>query len=316
MEQGLTFFFDWEVALMEALQGNMGQAGIVAAKVMTFLGEEMAMIALLGFIYWCHDKELGRDVGLAIVIGVVLNPLIKNMALRRRPYFDNPGIKCLKPVDSGADIYDVSAQGFSFPSGHSMNSTIIFGSVAYHVRKNWLTATCVIIPLLVGTSRFALGVHYPTDVIVGWACGAITVFAVPHMLDRWKNRYLTYACVFAVSLVGIFYCRTADYFTGIGIMSGFFLADPFERRFVNFETTGSVPFCVFRMLGGLIVYFVLNTLLKLPFSKEFLESASTGAFLVRFCRYAVVTFVVIGVYPLAFRLENRFSKADQKAAQK
>ena len=62
------------------------------------------------------------------------------------------------------------------------------------------------------------------------------------------------------------------------------------------------------MLGGLAVYFVLNTALKLPFPKEFLSGGSTAALLVRCVRYAIVAFVDFGVYPMLFRLERRADK--------
>ncbi|MBQ8946490.1 MAG: phosphatase PAP2 family protein [Lachnospiraceae bacterium] len=308
MEHGLTFYFDWEVSLMEFLQSGMGNTGVTVAGMITKLGEEMILIAMLGFIYWCYDKEIGRKLGLNIVIGVVLNPLIKNVLLRRRPYFDNPGIKCLKPVNSKADIYDIAAQGYSFPSGHSMNSAIVFGSVAYYIRKNWITVLGVLLPLMVGITRFLLGVHYPTDVLVGWICGVFVVFLIPVLSEKVKNRYVLYIVVFTVSAIGLFYCRTNDYFTGLGIMLGFFLSEPFEKKYVNFENTRNVPCCILRMLGGFAVYFILNTLFKLPFNREFLESATTAAFIVRFFRYAIVTFFVIGVYPIAFRFEKRVVK--------
>ena len=48
------------------------------------------------------------------------------------------------------------------------------------------------------------------------------------------------------------------------------------------------------------MYFVLNTVLKLPFPKAFLDSGTTAAMLVRTVRYAVILFVEFGVYPMTF----------------
>ena len=53
-------------------------------------------------------------------------------------------------------------------------------------------------------------------------------------------------------------------------------------------------------LGAFAIYFALNTLLKMPFSKEFLDSGTLGANLIRTARYAVILFIVIGVYPRIF----------------
>ncbi len=62
---------------------------------------------------------------------------------------------------------------------------------------------------------------------------------------------------------------------------------------------------VLRVRVGAGLYFALNTVLKLPFSSEFLNSGTVAAHLVRTARYALVIFGVVGVYPLVFRLTAR-----------
>ena len=298
--EGITFYYDWEVALMETLQSGLGSFGAAAASFFSMFGEEMLMIAILGFLYWCFDKKAAKFIGTNIMVGLITNPLAKNIALRRRPYFDNPGIKCLKPVDAGADIYDISAQGYSFPSGHSTNSVILYGSFPLLWKKRVINILAFLIPLLVGISRVLVGVHYPTDVLAGWILGVCIVLLVSWLQKRIRNENLLHLFLFIAMLPGIFYCRTDDYFTGLGMMAGFFLAIPFEQKFVNFKETRSPLAAVLRVLGGFAVYFGSNTLLKLPFSKVFLESETAGAFLVRSVRYAIVVFLMIAVYPLLF----------------
>ena len=91
---GNTFYFEWEVALQQWLQGMIdSEIGIAIVSFITMFGEEMVMIAVLGFLYWSYDKKFGKFVGLNILIGTVANPKLKNLAFRRRPYFDHPGIK-------------------------------------------------------------------------------------------------------------------------------------------------------------------------------------------------------------------------------
>lgn len=300
---GNTFFFDWEVSLMAFLQSHMGSFGATLASILSTFGEELVMIAILGFIYWCYDKKFGKFIALNIVMVSILNPLLKNIFLRRRPYFDNPQIKCLKPVDKGADIYDIAAQGFSFPSGHSSNAAATYGSLAAYKKKNKaMLAIAIILPLLVGVSRFCVGVHYPTDVICGWLLGLIVIFLVPFLHKKIKNEPLFYLVMLLIGLPGWFYCTTNDFYTGYGMMIGFFAGFLFEERFVKFEVTKKVIPSVLRVLCGGALYFGLNTLLKLPFPTDFLTSGTFLAFLVRTIRYAVVCFVVIGVYPMIFKI--------------
>ena len=64
---------------------------------------------------------------------------------------------------------------------------------------------------------------------------------------------------------------------------------------------------VARLLGGLAVYLVVNSLLKMPFSKEFLSDGSTAALMVRCARYAIVAFIDFGVYPMLFKFDRQMS---------
>ena len=57
---------------------------------------------------------------------------------------------------------------------------------------------------------------------------------------------------------------------------------------------------ILRMIGALLIYVVVNTLLKLPFDKDFLAGASLGALMIRMARYAIIMFLIMGVYPSAF----------------
>ena len=301
---GNTFYFQWEPQLMIWLQQVMGPALTKIMSVITLFGEEMLLVAVLGFLYWCYDKKYAAYVGTNIVAGVTLNGLIKNIWLRRRPYMDHTKIQCLKAPHADTDIYDVSVQGYSFPSGHSMNSAIVYGSLARYSKGKVLTVLAFVVPFLVGLSRIMLGVHYPTDVLAGWAGGTVLVFLMPFLMKKMK-RWVLHLVLVILALPGVFYCQTNDYFTGLGLMIGFFLALPFEERFVRFKNLDfkekkSYLWAILRVLGGFAVYLAMNTLLKLPFSDAFLEEAAIGAFLVRTVRYAVVTFTAIGVYPMVF----------------
>ena len=257
-----------------------------------------------GFLYWCYDKKMGSYIGTMIVVGCVVNPMIKNIFWRRRPYFDHDSIKCFRPVEPREDIYDIAAQGFSFPSGHSTNSITAYGSIARYKKNKVTRIAGICMPLLIGFSRVVVGVHYPTDVLCGWLLGAACLFGLGLFYDRVgeEKRWQLNLAIFIVSCIGLLYCKTSDYFSALGLMGGLFTAMEFERRFVNFENTRVPLKCILRILGGFAVYFALNTILKLPFSKEFLSSGTFPAGVVRAVRYLIVSFVTIGVYPIVFNV--------------
>lgn len=309
---GNSFFFHWEISLIIWLQAHMGSFGTSLASFLSAFGEELACVAVIGFLYWCYDKRFGRFVGLNVLVGIVLNPMIKNIFLRRRPYFDTPEIKCLKPVKKDADIYNIAAQEFSFPSGHSSNSVAVYGSVAVYKKKNKiLTVVGVVLPLLVGVSRFCLGVHYPTDVFCGWLLGLAVIVFVPWLQNKLKNDRLFYGILLLMGLPGFFYCKSLDFFSGYGMLLGFVLAIEFEQKFVNFENTRSALRSILRVLGGVAVFFGLNTLTKMPFSSDYLNSGEMSALLIRMVRYTLVIFVDLGVYPMIFKYTAKWGHSNE-----
>lgn len=287
------------------LQQHMGTVGLYLAIFFTNFGEEAFLIILLGLLYWGIDKKRAAYIGEVAVLSIVLNPMLKNIALRRRPYFDHKEIQCLKPVHKESNIYNIAVQGFSFPSGHSTSSAAIFGSMAVCAKKTITRVVLIVLAFLVGLSRIALGVHYPTDVLVGLVLGFAVIGIVTLARKYIRNQHVMHLLFFVVLLPGFAYCKTTDYYTAMGCAAGFFAALWFEEKFVNFENTRSIPKMILRVIGGLIVYLVLNQLLKLPFSSEFLSSATLLSYLVRFARYTINIFVMFGVYPLLF---DRFPK--------
>lgn len=77
---------------------------------------------------------------------------------------------------------------FSFPSGHAMGSMTLAMTLlllAWHTRWRWPVALAALVfVLLVGLSRIYLGVHYPSDIIGGWAAGMAWVVGVYLLIYR------------------------------------------------------------------------------------------------------------------------------------
>jgi undecaprenyl-diphosphatase len=105
-----------------------------------------------------------------IALGAAIIEIVKRVIARTRP-------EILEPI--------LIETGFSFPSGHSANAMVAYGIVAVVVGRTtvgrWarlaIQALLGTVIVLVGISRVWLGVHFPTDVIAGWALGAVAVCA-------------------------------------------------------------------------------------------------------------------------------------------
>lgn len=139
-----------------------------AFLIVTALGS-LETVALLGLSIVAYSGRKRRwlyvEVWLvALIGGVVLNQLLKAFFARPRPVFEDP-----LAMEST----------YSFPSGHAMESMILYGMLAYfavHALSSWRTRTAVvfgatILVLLIGFSRMYLGVHYLSDVAAGYAAG-------------------------------------------------------------------------------------------------------------------------------------------------
>nr|WP_255633095.1 phosphatase PAP2 family protein [Demequina sp. TTPB684] len=108
----------------------------------------------------------------------ILTPIAKEYVGRVRPDVALP----LAELPSNA----------SFPSGHAMSATVVWGaltlvalSVVRPSRRTALALAAVSFIILTGFTRLALGVHFVTDVIAGWALGALWLAAMTAAFRRW-----------------------------------------------------------------------------------------------------------------------------------
>ena len=270
---GNIFYFDWEVSLIEWVQRSMGQVGEIAARVMSFIGGETITLLLLIALLFCYRKEAGKKVACSVLMAGIWFPMVKNIVLRVRPYMAHKEqVKCLQVVEADADKMDIVQQGYSFPSGHGATAVSLFGSAAMEIRKRWMWCLAVILPLLIGLSRIAVGVHYPTDVLAGWAVGLAAIGFNMLLVKYVKKEWVRYVILLALTVPGIFWCTSRDYFTALGLLIAAAVAFPYEEKYVKFQDTRNVWAMILRAAGSFAIYFSLNTLLKMPFSKEWLDS--------------------------------------------
>ena len=150
---------------------------INAARIVTTLGGVvvLALIAIAaGLLLWRRGVPLVAAAAPAFALGVgaTLADIGKQVVDRARP---------------GAGLRLVAEGEPSFPSGHATDSAALFLTlglvVAVFVLRRPLvriaTVACSgLLVAAVGVSRLVLGVHWPTDVLAGWALGATAALAV------------------------------------------------------------------------------------------------------------------------------------------
>jgi len=124
----------------------------------------LSMISV-GYLWLMGQRRVALFLLFAIIGGLLLSSMLKNGFDRPRPEL----------VPHGSKIYTSS-----FPSGHSMLSAVVYltgGALlamvhSTHRVRLYLIGCSTLITFLVGASRVYLGVHWPSDVLAGWAAGA------------------------------------------------------------------------------------------------------------------------------------------------
>jgi len=115
--------------------------------------------------------------------GMLLNRILKYVFQRPRPHFDDPLL---------------SLSSYSFPSGHTMTATVVFGVLAAYLfatTQNWRRRVVIVLVasfliLLVGFSRIYLGVHYLSDLLGAMAEGlAWLALCLTVVYSFWRRRH-------------------------------------------------------------------------------------------------------------------------------
>lgn len=264
-------------------------------------------VAIIGIIFWGIDTKKGFKLGTALLFSTSLNVAIKNFFQVPRPYTIDPSVAT-----------SASETSFAFPSGHSQGAAT-FWSLLAGLQKNWknwakiLVGLCL--PLLVALSRMYLGVHYPTDVIVGLALGFLISCGV---LLFWDNMAFYIKPlrkslkVLAAALVC--FCLNAISMTDTSysaLLFGFVTGYIFLTEKGSFSAaSGTILQKVLRIILGFVIIAAIYYGLKLIFPGK--ESNLYQLF--RFIRYGLVGFTATFLAPKLFvvlKLASPVSKSEE-----
>lgn len=146
--------------------------GAVVAEAVTSVGSEVSIgLLTVGLVAWIvvrhRSWRAAGIVGVAMGLAGALTLATKHLVLRTRP----PAVDVWGSLDSG----------YSFPSGHTLFTTVFCGLVAglvlFRSRRFWVRFGAVsgwlVVSVGVGVSRLYLGYHWLTDILAGWSLGLL-----------------------------------------------------------------------------------------------------------------------------------------------
>ncbi len=175
------FFFD--APLLDWFAAHPAPWLVGIAQALSTFGSPLVLggvAAVAALIFWLRLRQPRASLFLTFSLGgaMLLNVLFKLFFARVRPDLSQQ----LTP-----------APGYSFPSGHAMGSAAFFLALYLLVaqlfpRWRWLAGILgVLLTLGIGLSRLVLQVHYPSDVMAGWALSAAWVLGVNLVYARTRR---------------------------------------------------------------------------------------------------------------------------------
>lgn len=161
-----------EIAVLSAVQRRIAVPQVVtAARGLSYFGEHALGWLALGALGALIDRRRRRDwlaSAAAVAAAHGTSIAVKRVVRRQRP------------TDPAVTVLAGTPSQLSFPSSHAASTTaaaILYGGL---LRRRLTPA--LVPPMLI--SRLVLGVHYPTDVLVGSALGAVIGAGVRRRLGR------------------------------------------------------------------------------------------------------------------------------------
>lgn len=281
----------------------------------TYLGDEIAFLVVALILFWCVDKRKGYYILTVGFIGTIFNQFMKLAFRIPRPWVQDPEFTILEQARE-------AASGYSFPSGHSQNAVGTFGGIAAVTKKKVTRILCIAVCVLVPFSRMYIGVHTPSDVLVGAAMAVTIIMIMRPLIFGNDGKRIPFVLAGMTVLAAAYLCFVEFYpfpadvdahnlhsgmknaYTLAGALMGFLIVYFVDEKWLKFPVKAVWWVQIIKAVVGLAIVLAVKEGLSSPL-KNLL-----GEFPGRMVRYFLIVIVAGILWPLSFRL---FSKIGKKA---
>lgn len=178
--------YQFGIQVIHAFQSVENPVLTAIVKGITFMGEPITYVLLLGVILFCVDSKKGFQLLMVLLFSTMVNSSLKLFLQVPRPFLLEEGLNLIRE------------KGYSTPSGHSQQSALFYPvfAVLFILRSNlkrkklFFYLVALALPILVGLSRIYLGVHYPTDVLFGWTLGYFFAFCGIVLWEKFDSPFV------------------------------------------------------------------------------------------------------------------------------
>ena len=279
----------------------------------TYFGDEIAFLVAALILFWCVDKRKGYFILTVGFVGTISNQFMKLAFRIPRPWVTDPNFTILEQARE-------AASGYSFPSGHSQNAVGTFGGIAAVTKNKVIRILCIAICILVPFSRMYIGVHTPSDVLVGAAMAVILIILIRPLIFEKDGKRIPFVLAGMTVLAVAYLCFVEFYpfpadvdahnlhsgmknaYTLAGALLGFLIVYFVDEKWLRFPVKAVWWVQIIKAVVGLGIVLAVKEGLSSPL-KNLL-----GEFPGRMVRYFLIVIVAGIVWPLSFRLFTKIGK--------
>ena len=286
-------------------------------SLITKLGEEDIFIIISLFIFWCINKKKGFYLLVVGFAGTLANQFLKITFKVPRPWIKDPTFTV---VESARE----SANGYSFPSGHTQTSVGVFGGLARAFKSNIFRIICILLCVLIPLSRLYLGVHTLLDVSVSFILALIFIFVfypfIDKNFDNKKNMNYLMIGMFILCFLHLLYVTfypgninieaslyenaMKNAYKLMGCSVGVILAVIIDRKYIKFKTKAVWWVQILKLVLGVVPILLIKSLLKQP-----LIDLCGNLYIANAIRYFLILFFACGIWPITFKYFGKIKKS-------